>query len=81
MAAYRVVENRERGRVLAEGSEEEMHKYVEMHFPRHHVDPGGGMVDSPVADVHVVSPEGGHAHYVGGEWGDPDAVKDEDDGS
>ena len=77
---WRVVENRERGRTLSEGSEASMKAYVEKHFPRPHIEPGS--VSSELqADVHVVGPAGQRAHYLGDEsgWADPNESADDSD--
>jgi len=62
---FNVVENRPRGRVLYTGSESGAQKFVEANFPRVHVNPGSIIGDGPVADVHVVSPDGTRRHYLG----------------
>jgi hypothetical protein len=65
--SWRVVENRERGRVLAEGNERDMRTHVERNFPRVHVDPGAVLTDGVQADVHLVGPAGQKEQYLGPE--------------
>lgn len=67
---WKVVENRPRGRTVHEGSEKTAREYVQRHYPRVHVDPGN-VADQPVADVHVVSPDGRRTHYLGAEDNEP----------
>jgi hypothetical protein len=67
---WRVVENRPRGRTVHEGTEKTARAYVEQNYPRTHVDPGN-VADHPVADVHVVDPDGARTHYLGAENDDP----------
>lgn len=53
------------GRVLAEGSEQSMRRWVENHFPRVHVDSSGAI---PKADVHLINPTSDtHEEYHGPE--------------
>ena len=57
------------GRVLAEGTEKSMRKWVEDHFPRVHVDSSGA---TPKADVHLINPESdAHEEYHGPEENEP----------
>lgn len=68
---FNVMENRPRGRVLFTGSEKGARQFVEMNFPRHHVNPGSIVGDGPVTDVHVVGPNGERSHYLGPEQDEP----------
>lgn len=57
-----------RRRVLFEASQEEdARKYVEDHFPRHHIELGG-VNEGPAADVVLTDPDGVHHVYHGGKW-------------
>jgi hypothetical protein len=67
---HKVVDARNENRVLMSSTNEDaVRDFVEMNFPRHHVDPTAPPMEQPETDVVLVMASGGREAYLGPEAG------------
>lgn len=67
----KVVRASNENQVLFHGNEEDARDFVEMNFPRHHVDPASPVMEDPVPDVYLVGQGGQKEMYLGPEEAEP----------